>query len=133
MTKIDESRWDLGSRFLSGKNAVDKAKAVICSNIKLEQSKFTYDNGDTKMDRLVDLKLEDGSIKTLRLNKASQKEFYKAGIAPKDVFGAEVIINVMSILVRGEPGKSVVTIPTGKKFDKVDVDGEEIGLGNLDF
>ena len=48
MTKIDESRWDLGSRFLSGKNAVDKAKAVICSNIKLEQSKFTYDNGDTK-------------------------------------------------------------------------------------
>ena len=133
MSKIDESKWDLGSKFLSGKNAVDKSKAIICSNIRLEKSKFTYDDGNEKMDRLVDLKLDDGSIKVLRLNKASQKAFHNAGIAPNDVFGVEVLINVMQILVRGEPGKSIVINPTGNKVSKVEAGGEEIKPEDLNF
>lgn len=132
MAENNAEKWDLESRFLTGKNAVDKSKAVICSKVKVVESKFAKEN-EIKLDRLVDLKMEDGSVKTLRLNKASQKALHNAGVKPSETFGVEVEINVMNILVRGEMAKSIVAVPTGKKFDKVVAGGEELRVEGLDF
>lgn len=132
MSNNNSEKWDLNGGFLTGKNAIDKSIAVICSKVRTVESKFAKEN-EIKIDRLVDLKVEDGSIKTLRLNKASQKALHNAGIKPSDVFGVEVVINVMSVLVRGELAKSIVINPTGKKVESVKIDGEEIKAEDLNF
>ena len=108
--KIDINiSWDVSnSLFLNSKNAVHGQIATIESAVREVPSRFNKDaKGNPKKDLVVDLKMDDGTIKTLRLNLASQKNFQAAGIEPKDVIGIKVKINVIPVLVRGELAKSV--------------------------
>ena len=104
--------WDLGSSFLTSKNAVQGQTAIICSEVRKVDSKFNKDKaGDPIKDLMIDLQFESGEIKTVRLNKASQKNFKNAGIGVDNCNGVKVMINVMSVLVRGEMAKSIVLEP----------------------
>ena len=111
MEEID-LKWDTGSAFLTGKTAKHGEKVTVSSNVRLVASKFNKDaEGNPKMDKMVDLKMSDGTIKVFRLNLASQKNFEKAKISPKECSGTDCTVHVVSVLVRGELAKSVVLNP----------------------
>ena len=106
--------WNLSgaSKFLNSKNAKQGEVVEIVSEARQVPSKFNKDkDGNPLMDMVVDVKMEDGSEKEFKLNRASRKNLADAGYQPNGLEGVKAKIGIFNILVRGEQAKSVVLSP----------------------